>query len=176
MANSSDSGYRMGKGMLIVAWLLLLLLLATVFQQWLNDQQQPNRNPDSIMSASGIREVTLERNRNKQYLSRGTINGITVDFLVDTGASEVALSDTLARKLDLPRGMAGRATTASGIVTTYATELEEISIGNIRLDKVPARITPGMPMDSVLLGMSALHRIEFTQRGDQLILRQYPES
>ena len=55
---------------------------------------------------------------------------------------------------------------------SYAVKLDQVSVGGITLQEVPASIAPGLTTDEVLLGMSFLKHIEFTQRGDQLILRQ----
>ncbi len=173
MANEVKIQHRLGKSMLWVAWALILLLLVGVFQQWLNKLENPNQQPTSHLLADGVKEVMLQRNRYNQYISSGTINGHTVQFLVDTGATEVALDAKLAHKLGLRKGLQGHATTASGVVTTYATRLDTLSIGEIQLHDIKASIMPNMPMESVLLGMSALNDLEFTQRGDQLILRQY---
>jgi aspartyl protease family protein len=52
--------------------------------------------------------------------------------------------------------------------------LETVSVGDIELSGVSAGISPGLQGDEVLLGMSFLRHIEFTQRGDTLILKQYP--
>jgi aspartyl protease family protein len=58
-------------------------------------------------------------------------------------------------------------------VTVFDTQLDQLSIGDITLKNVNASINPSMDMGEILLGMSALKEIEFTQRGDQLTLKQY---
>ena len=58
------------------------------------------------------------------------------------------------------------------MVTVYSTSVDELLIGNIVLHDVQASITPSMPGDTILLGMSALKQIEFTQRDNTLTLRQ----
>jgi aspartyl protease family protein len=60
-------------------------------------------------------------------------------------------------------------------VTVYGTEVSRLRIGNIELQDVRASITPSMAGDTILLGMSALQQVEFSQRGSTLTLRQYPE-
>lgn len=64
--------------------------------------------------------------------------------------------------------------TANGSTRSYLTRLDEVAVGDIRLQNVEASITPGLQMREVLLGMSFLKYIEFTQRGNTLTLRQYP--
>jgi aspartyl protease family protein len=110
------------------------------------------------------------------YVSTGTINGKEVVFLLDTGATGVAIPAPLAEQLALTRGRAVMTNTANGATRSYITSLQEVSIGDIRLQGVEATITPGLQMREVLLGMSFLKYIEFTQRGSTLTLRQYPDS
>jgi aspartyl protease family protein len=62
--------------------------------------------------------------------------------------------------------------TANGSITVYPTKLQQLSIGNIYLYDVSAHINPSMQSDQILLGMSALKRVEFSQIGKQLILRE----
>jgi aspartyl protease family protein len=64
--------------------------------------------------------------------------------------------------------------TANGVARGYGTEVREVRIGDIALHDLPASINPNVHDDIVLLGMSFLKKIEFTQRDDTLILRQYP--
>ena len=59
------------------------------------------------------------------------------------------------------------------MTTSYATTLNEVAVGEIALQEVSAAIVPGLADGQILLGMSFLKHIEFTQRGDTLILRQY---
>ncbi|MFB0988912.1 MAG: TIGR02281 family clan AA aspartic protease, partial [Gammaproteobacteria bacterium] len=61
-------------------------------------------------------------------------------------------------------------------VTVYSTQVAELTLGNIVLEDVNAGITTSMGGDTILLGMSALRQIEFSQRSDELTLRHYPES
>ena len=117
----------------------------------------------------------LQRNRQGHYLANGTINGTPVTFLLDTGATDVAIPASIAREASLEPGFEGRANTANGLVTVYSTTIDELVLGNIALSDVTASITPSMPGDTILLGMSALKRIEFTQRGASLTLRQFAD-
>jgi aspartyl protease family protein len=163
---------RMGKSMLIAAWLIALLLLTLFFNQELEQQYNPNTTPLSKSTVDGA-EVQLQRNRHGHYVSAGSINSERVTFLLDTGATNVSIPANLANKLGLQSGTPHRVSTANGQITVYATRLNELSIGDIHLFNVAANINPGMSGDEILLGMSALKQLEFTQRGDQLTLRQY---
>ncbi|MBU3071036.1 TIGR02281 family clan AA aspartic protease [Aestuariicella sp. G3-2] len=161
----------MGRGMLVIFWLLALGLLTWGFGNWEHQQINPNSNPISSENAQ-YREVILDSNRQHHYVANGQINGQSVTFLLDTGATDVVIPAKLANELGLKRGRAATAYTANGSVRVYATELDNLQLGSIRLRNVRASINPGMDGDGVLLGMSALRSIDFQQRNGQLILRQ----
>lgn len=162
----------MGQGMLIVAFAFGLAALTGLFNDWLGNKANPNQNLQGIIAPGGAREVVLERNQQGHYLASGEINGLPVTFLLDTGATDVAIPSHVAEAAGLQRGFAGRASTANGAVTVYATRIDELVLGNIVLHDITASITPSMGGNTILLGMSALQRIEFSQRGSLLTLRQ----
>ena len=173
-SNYNNPGGTTGKGMLILSFAIGLILLTLVFDDLLQRQINPNRNPESVELLSGIREVTLRRNLQGHYTANGTINGVPVTFLVDTGATDVAIPETIASQANLKKGIARIAATANGSVNVYATELNSLTLGNISLQNVSASITPTMFNDTILLGMSALKEIDFSQVGATLTLRQIP--
>ncbi len=166
-------GTRIGKWMVYVAWILLVALLTLLFSKLLDHQNNPNQNPESRPSVEGLPEVLLKRNRMGHYVASGRINGTPVTFLLDTGATDVALSEKLAKRLLLERGVAVTSRTANGTVISWRTRLNEVALGDIRLYDVRATVLPSMLDDEVLLGMSFLKKLEMIQRGDQLVLRQY---
>lgn len=155
-----------------LAWLVFLALGLFFFSDVLDRQHNPNRTLQSGIAEDGRREVVLRRNRMGHYVTAGRIDGEPVTFLLDTGATGVAVPGALAARLGLRRGVPLSTQTANGMSTSYATRLDSVSVGSIELRGVAATIAPGMDMDEVLLGMSFLKHIEFTQRGDTLILRQ----
>ncbi len=172
----NNSGKFMGHGMLIISFALGLGLLTMLFDGVLDRQANPNRDPQYRFTDTGIREVVLERNRQGHYVANGTINGVPVTFLLDTGATDVAIPDNVARAAGLRAGYAGQASTANGVVTVYSTIVEELILGNIVLQDVAASITSSMGGNTILLGMSALGRVEFMQQGSTLTLRQHNEN
>lgn len=163
---------RLGKWMLYVAWAIFLGLLTFAFQQWLARERNPNRAPTTVRDRESM-SVSLKQNRQGHYYVSGSINDKPVEFIVDTGATDVSVPAELARALNLDRGMPEQLQTANGVVTGYATRLAQVRVGDIEQRDVRAHINPGMDGDEVLLGMSFLRRLEFTQRGDTLILRQW---
>jgi aspartyl protease family protein len=162
---------RMGTAMQALAWLVFLALGVFYFSDLLDKQHNPNQNLHTRYGEEGALEVVLQRNKFGHYVTSGAINGKPVVFMLDTGASGVAIPEAVARRLGIPRGRAFQTQTANGITTSYAANLESVSVGGIELQDIRAGITPGLPGEQVLLGMSFLKYIEFTQRGDTLILR-----
>lgn len=154
--------------MLTLAWLTLFGLAYWFFDDWEKRQANPNREPALERQTA---EVVLVPNRAGQYVAEGEINGSRVVFLLDTGATQVALSTRLARRLGAPLGGAVTLRTANGTVTGYQTRLERVRLGPIEMQDVAALASAGIEDDTVLLGMSFLKRLEFTQSGDRLILR-----
>lgn len=169
-----DPHRRMAGWMVVGMWLLIFGLLTLFFQNWLDKERNPNQRVDSAVTDAGVREVTLQRNRYGHYNVSGRINGHPVEFMLDTGATLIAVPLGVAQKLGLQRLYETQFQTANGLATGYGTKLDEVRIGDIALSNLRATITPNMDGDIVLLGMSFLKRIEFTQHGDSLTLRQYP--
>ncbi len=167
-----DAISQTGKRMWFFAWLIGISLLTMYFGDVVEQQNNPNQSPSSYQS-SQVTEVTLQRNRFGHYVTSGTINQQPVIFLLDTGATLVAVPESVAKRLDLPKGAPHQVRTANGIATAYATRLDSLTIGELTVYDVPASINPGMDDDEILLGMSVLKHIEFTQRNNTLVLRQY---
>lgn len=161
---------QLGRGMVIAAWVLVLALLTAYFSGVLEHQNNPNASVDVRTGDNGAVEVVLKRNRFGHYVATGEVNGRPVELMLDTGATDVAIPARLATRLDLKRGGAVQYRTANGVVTGYRTRIDTLSIGPITFRNVPASINPGIGDDQILLGMSALKEIEFSQRGDMLIL------
>lgn len=160
---------------LIIGWIILIGLLTLVAAKWEERQHNPNQQPITQTNELGAIELVLQRNRYGHYITSGLINGQEVTLLLDTGATYVAVPENMAEKLGLKKMARGQSSTANGIVDTYLTRIERLSIGSIEVYDVAASINPGMNHDtSILLGMSVLKNIEFTQRGDQLTLKLVP--
>lgn len=111
---------------------------------------------------------------NGMYLTTGTVNGYNVDFLVDTGASAVALNAATARRLgiDFYRGQQVGVRTASGTGYGYQITLDYVQIDNIKLYNVAAVVLDGPEPATALLGMSFLGQLDIEHNGERLDLRQ----
>ncbi|KAF1057380.1 MAG: hypothetical protein GAK45_02457 [Pseudomonas citronellolis] len=154
-----------------LAWLVGMGLATHYFGLFEARQHNPNQQVQSTRS-DGYVEVRLLGNRQGHYVLDGRIDGETVTFLIDTGATQVAVPQALARKLGLRLGAPVSVDTANGRAQGWRTRLASLSLGDIQLHDVPALIAPGMEGDEVLLGMSALRQLDFSQQDGTLVLRQ----
>jgi len=118
--------------------------------------------------------VRIPRDENGMFLTVGTINGQSVEFLVDTGATSVAMNDATARRLgiDYRTGSRGLVETASGVTEAYAVTLREVGVGSVRLPNVQAVVIRGAQPSRALLGMSFLSRTQIEHAQDMLVLRR----
>ena len=161
--------------MMTLMWLGIFTLLGLFFSNVLDQQKNPNQSLQTNVLSGDIKELVLQRNRSGHYVANGRINNIPVVFLLDTGATDVSIPAAIANKLNLVHGPSATYQTANGPVRVTLTRLKQISLGGIILNDVRATINPGFQGEEVLLGMSFLKHLEFTQRGNQLTLKQYPE-
>lgn len=169
---SQPAGRRAGRVMLVLAWGIGILLATKFFADWEQSRFNPNRQPVSLVQGERI-EVLLESNAQGHFVASGRINGEAVVFLLDTGATDVAIPAELAEKLGLARGAPVLLQTANGQTTGYRTVLGSLGLGDIVLRDVRAIVAPGFDGEQILLGMSALKQLEFTQRAGTLVLRQH---
>ncbi len=153
--------------LIVVGWVLLLGTLFLFFQQLSEREANPGRG---MVSVSGS-ELVLARSRDGHYYADGEINGQPVKFLLDTGASQIALSPKLANTLGLSLGQPVTLQTAAGPAPGYPTRLARVRLGTIEMQDLRAVVSQGMSGQAVLLGMNFLKHLEITQRGDQLTLR-----
>ncbi len=171
MRTGNDSIQRAGRIMTWLMWLLLLGLLSLFFNTILERQHNPNPQLANV-NRNGPPEVVLKRNKSGHYVASGRINGQPVVFMLDTGASDISVPLEIAERLGLARGRPVTYQTANGPAVNYATRLDSVSLGNITLYNLPASINPNTRDTDILLGMSFLKHLEFSQKGDTLTLRQ----
>lgn len=123
-------------------------------------------------SPSGDRQsATIPADERGHFLAEGAVNGVPVRFVVDTGATVVALPAADANRigLDYRRGARGTTQTANGPVSVYQVRLESVRVGGIELQNVDGIvIESGLPVP--LLGMSFLNRMEMRREGQTMTL------
>lgn len=136
-----------------------------------------NKSP-APAAASAALEVTLERSSDKHFYADTEVNGHPVRFLVDTGASEIALTEDDARKIGLevdPSKFELLGEGASGLVRGQYVELDGIQLGAIREAKTKAVVVQGANVS--LLGQPFLENIdEIVIRKDEMLLRDQKDS
>ena len=159
---------RGGAAMLVLGWLIAVGLVFWYFHGFTEREANPNPKPE--VTAAG--DIVLKRNRAGHYVAGGEINGERVTFLLDTGATQVALPMALAKKLSLALGHPVQLQTAAGPARSYTTRLKSVRLASIEVTDVGALVAEGLDPDIVLLGMNFLRRLELVQRGDELILRE----
>ena len=165
---------RIGMWMVVAMWVIVLWLFTTFFTKWSEHEHNPNQNFANRITSDGVREVVLQRNRKGHYVTAGFINDRPVTFMLDTGATDISIPGRLAEELGLQKGARILFQTAAGQSWGYSTALDSVAIGNIELNGVRASINPHVHDLDILLGMTFLKHLEFSQRGDLLTLRQYP--
>lgn len=122
-------------------------------------------------SSGGASTVTLKADSRGHFLTGGTINGASTQFLVDTGATLIAIPGAEARRLGIAFANAPQGTvkTAGGAVTAYKVRLDTVRVGGIELNGVDA-VVIDQPLEFVLLGMSFLNRTEMRRDGETMVL------
>jgi aspartyl protease family protein len=119
--------------------------------------------------------VTLYAEPSGHYHADGLINGVAVRFLVDTGATTIAMNSAAAQRVGIDYRRVGRpslASTAGGIVQTYNVKLDTVQVGDITLHGVEGAIIEGRFPREVLLGMSFLGRLDLRRDGERLQMEQ----
>jgi aspartyl protease family protein len=126
----------------------------------------------SAAARAGRPNVTLSPDTSGHFVTMGSINGGSVRFLVDTGATFVALPAAEARRLgiDYLQGRRGKVQTANGAAVAYRVTLDTVRIGDIEVNNVDAVVSEGDTMGVTLLGMSFLNRMEMKRDGPSMTL------
>tara|TARA_R110002050_G_scaffold269917_2_gene412646 strand:+ start:193537 stop:194058 length:522 start_codon:yes stop_codon:yes gene_type:complete len=167
MANNAGPP-TLSKPVITVIWIVLLVVTTFLFNGVLDDINNPNKQLNVTTNEYGNKEVILERNRYGHYVASGKINDQSVEFLLDTGATLVAIPEHIAVQLNLKKGQPFQSQTANGSSQSYATTIDKLALGDIIMTNVPASISSGMEFDEILLGMSFLKHLHLSQQGKQL--------
>jgi len=154
----------------MIWFILVLVVIGLIFNTMLDNVNNPNQRLEVSFNQNGEREIVLERNKYGHYVATGQINGQSVVFFLDTGATLVAIPEHIATSLGLEKGQSFITQTANGNSKSYQTTLASLSLGDIVMTNVPASISSGMEFDEVLLGMSFLKHLDMVQRGKTLTI------
>ncbi|MDH5409531.1 MAG: TIGR02281 family clan AA aspartic protease [Gammaproteobacteria bacterium] len=131
----------------------------------------------SASTATVKRETSVARiwAHRGMFTTAGSINGQTVNFLVDTGATWVAMNTAQAKRLGINyryEGKKATASTANGVARTYIVKLKSVKVGEIELTNVDGAVLDGKGPNTVLLGMSFLNKVRMQRDGKVLLLEQ----
>lgn len=116
--------------------------------------------------------VNLYADSAGHFFGNATVNGASLRFVVDTGATSVALNSTDAKRANINyiNGEKGIASTASGKAVVYRVTINTLKIGSITLNNVDAAVIEGGFPEVVLLGMTALNRLEMKRDSTTMTL------
>ncbi|PSH66039.1 TIGR02281 family clan AA aspartic protease [Phyllobacterium sophorae] len=166
----------------IAIWIIIILALVAGYQYRYELQDVGHRitaglipgSPISNSNGDGLVTVTLAKADNGHFEVRGEVNGATVPFMIDTGASSIVLSADDARRAGFnPDKLSYRTPimTANGMTTAANVTLDSIKIGAIERRNIRAMVTEDGRMAGSLLGMNFLNTLSgFSVRGDRLVL------
>ncbi|MCC5884267.1 MAG: TIGR02281 family clan AA aspartic protease [Halomonas sp.] len=170
MNRQNGSIRRAGMGMMLLFWASFI----GFGSWWLYGFLEAQRNPNAhlVNAVTGQEEpIVLERNRSGHFIATGRINGEPIEFLLDTGATYVAVPAEFAERLGLERTGSAWFNTANGRVRGDLTLLDEVSLGGFTAAEVRGSVSPGLEGDVALLGMSFLNRFDIEIRDARMILR-----
>ena len=143
------------------------------------DGKQKQYNLGSTISASFVKpkshKETIYVNSGGMYMTYGNINGRSVHFLVDTGASAISMNIEQAKKLGIRYdkiGIPAGVSTASGFVKAFRVRLKSVTVGGITETNVDALVIDGNHPGPILLGMTFLGRLNIEHSGNAMTLLQ----
>ena len=161
----------------IGAALLLAVGLAAV-----NRLDGVSRSKTDVTAAPAVatptapgRNVVLSKGSNGHFQVDARVDGRRVEFLVDTGASHIALREREAARLGIyprPSDFTVRVNTANGVTKAALVQLRSVEVGDIVVRDVPAIVHPDEGLSVNLLGMSFLSRVRWTHERGKLVLEQ----
>jgi aspartyl protease family protein len=155
---------------------VIVLALAVMAPRWLSP-----RNPEPVViatatpEAAAARTIAIARGENGHFSVDAMVDGRRIGFLVDTGATSIALREGDAARLGIhpaPRDYTARVSTANGSVVAAPIELNRVEIGDITVRNVTAIILPNEALSQNLLGMSFLSHVRWQYQGSKLVLEQ----
>jgi aspartyl protease family protein len=132
--------------------------------------------PVETPAQSGLRSLSISRDSRGHFLTVGRIDGQRIGFMVDTGASVVALNETSAARFGLrpSRGdYNATVTTANGTIKAARTQLAMVDVGGLVVRDVDAMVLPDEALSENLLGLSFLSKLRrFEFANGQMVLEQ----
>lgn len=125
------------------------------------------------LAAPDVQRVQIARDNHGMFRTTGAINGIPVSFMVDTGATAIAMSAGMAERLGIAFRHDGEPTmvqTASGVVKAWRVMLKTVKVGEIERPLVAAAVIEADTGSEILLGMSFLSTVKLEKQNNLLVL------
>jgi aspartyl protease family protein len=132
-------------------------------------------SPAPVTPSPYARNVVLTKARNGHFEVEARVDGRRIEFLVDTGASHIALRESAAARLGIyprPSDYTVRVSTANGVTKAALVQLRTVEVGNIVVRDVPAIVHSDQGLGVNLLGMSFLSRVRWTHERGKLVIEQ----
>jgi aspartyl protease family protein len=127
----------------------------------------------TVYAKPSLYRETIYKNDGGMYMTVGNINGRTVKFLVDTGASAISMNTSQAKQLGVRykrEGKPASVSTASGYANAWREKLKSVSVGRITQNNVDAFVIDGKHPGPILLGMTFLGRLDVEHSGNAMTL------
>jgi len=137
--------------------------------------KEPSSESSEAAASTGSRTVTIWQGNSGHFQVEAIVDGRRLDFLVDTGATGVALRESDAARLGIhpaERDYTVRSATANGIIRVAPVALDRVEVGDITVHNVAAVVFPDQALGQNLLGMSFLSRVRWQQENGRLVLEQ----
>ena len=130
---------------------------------------------EAASSAANNRNMTIRRGSNGHFNVQAEVDGRRMDFMIDTGATLIALRESDAARLGIHPSRSeytGTASTANGMMRVAPVELNRVDIGSLTVRNVNAVVVPDKALEHNLLGMSFLSRVRWEHHDGKLVLEQ----
>lgn len=163
MANASTA--PAGKLMFIIAWLFAFGLLILFFSNYGAKQAE-------VSYSAKHKTITITPDAQGHYWMDGNINNVPVRYMIDTGATFVAVPKAIALKAGLRGLYPIMMSTAAGKVAGELARVEQISFANMTFKNIKVVIMPDVQGSTVLLGMNVLSKFSITQKDNRLIIKR----
>lgn len=164
--NDNESQSRqLGAAFLVVGWIAAISLIAVLINHTLFGVKKP-----SISETYAGKEITIQRGHDSHFRVKGSINGVPVTFLIDTGATSVAVSASLAEQAGLKKQAPMATDTAGGQTQGYFTVVNKLEFAGIEINEISAVIVNKLPAEEALLGMNVLQKFTINQSKDTMVL------
>ncbi len=131
--------------------------------------------PAPVSSAPSARNVVLTKSSNGHFAVDARVDGWRLEFLVDTGASHIAIPQKEAARLGIyprPSDFTVQVNTANGMTKAALVQLRTVEVGDILVRDVPAIVHPDEGLSVNLLGMSFLSRVRWSHDRGKLVIEQ----